>query len=130
MDRISIWVLFILVFLMSPMAISSDEEVNQSLVQFMDKLSGSSQRNSNWGWNMSSDPCTDKWLGVTCYLEVQSVWKTELEGYNLSGVFDASSICMVKTLFYLSLKRNQINGTMPEEIGQCKNMTHLYLSGN
>ena len=54
-------------------AISSDEEVNQSLVQFMDKLSGSSQRNSNWCWNMSSDPCTDKWLGVTCYLEVQSV---------------------------------------------------------
>uniref|UniRef100_A0A2N9GH42 Leucine-rich repeat-containing N-terminal plant-type domain-containing protein n=1 Tax=Fagus sylvatica TaxID=28930 RepID=A0A2N9GH42_FAGSY len=99
------------------MAISSDEEVNQSLVQFMDKLSGSSQRNSNWGWNMSSDPCTDKWLGVTCYLEVQSVWKTELEGYNLSGVFDASSICM-------------FSGSLPDSLLQLGNLKRLDISNN
>ncbi|KAL4633928.1 hypothetical protein ACB092_04G159100 [Castanea dentata] len=37
---------------------------------------------------------------------------------------------MVNSLTILSLKQNQISGSIPEEIGQCKELTHLYLSGN
>lgn len=132
MDQISIWLFPILIILITPMSISSDEDVKQALVQFMDKLSpGSSQRNINWGWNMSSDPCSDQWAGVYCnYSENVSVGKIALDGYNLTGVFDAGSICMVNSLTILSLKQNQISGSIPEEIGQCKQLTHLYLSGN
>ena len=132
MDQISIWLFPILIILITPTSISSDEDVKQALVQFMDKLSpGSSQRNINWGWNMSSDPCSDQWAGVYCnYSENVSVGKIALDGYNLTGVFDAGSICMVNSLTILSLKQNQISGSIPEEIGQCKQLTHLYLSGN
>ncbi|KAM3703798.1 hypothetical protein ACB098_04G123800 [Castanea mollissima] len=80
---------------------------------------------------MSSDPCSDQWAGVYCsYPESVSVGEIALDGYNLTGVFDAGSICMVNSLTILSLKQNQISGSIPEEIGQCKELTHLYLSGN
>ncbi|KAF3947887.1 hypothetical protein CMV_026045 [Castanea mollissima] len=80
---------------------------------------------------MSSDPCSDQWAGVYCsYPESVSVGEIAVDGYNLTGVFDAGSICMVNSLTILSLKQNQISGSIPEEIGQCKELTHLYLSGN
>ena len=129
MDRIPIWVLPILILLITPMAISQ-EEVKQALVQFMDKLSPgeNAQKDANWGWKMTSDPCN--WAGVTCYPLSNSVWQIGIEKSNLSGVFDASSVCRAKDLLVLSLKDNTIYGTIGEEIGQCKQLTHLYLSEN
>ncbi|KAF5476849.1 hypothetical protein F2P56_003541 [Juglans regia] len=124
MDRIPIWVLLILIFLISPMAVSEEGEVKQALVQFMENLSPE----NNWGWNLTSDPCNDKWVGVTCLQN--SVWRIVLEGLNLTGILNASSICMVKSLTVLSLKNNQIHGLIPGEIGKCKTLTGLYLSGN
>ncbi|XP_059441377.1 probable inactive receptor kinase At2g26730 [Corylus avellana] len=112
------------------MAISQEEEVKQALVQFMDKLSpgGNAQRDANWGWNMTSDHCN--WAGVTCYPRSNSVWQIGIEKSSLSGVFDASSVCMAKDLLILSLKDNTMHVTIGEEIGKCKQLTHLYLSGN
>jgi hypothetical protein len=117
MDRIPIWVLPILILVITPMAISQEEEVKQALVQFMDKLSpgGNAQRDDNWGWNITSDPCN--WAGVTCYTQSKSVRQIVIEKSNLSGVFYASSVCRAKDLLILSLKDNTIYGTIGEEIG-------------
>lgn len=131
MDRISIWVLPILIFLITPLAIAEETEVRHALVQFMEKLApGNPRRDSNFGWNISSDPCNNRWVGVTCCEKPAIVCQIILDGSNLTGIFSASSICMVKSLLYLSLKNNTIRGSIPEEIGKCKNLTHLYLSGN
>jgi hypothetical protein len=127
MDRIPIWVLPILIFLITPVTISQEEEVKQALVQFMDKLSPG-QRNGSWGWNMTSDPCY--WSGVTCYPHTESVSQIAIENSDLSGVLDFGSVCMVKSLLVLSLAGNKIYGTIGEEIGKCKQLTHLYLNGN
>ncbi|KAM1025990.1 hypothetical protein ACFX13_039695 [Malus domestica] len=135
MDRISIWALAILIILVIiPMADSEDQEwtqIKQALVQFMDKLSpaNATSRDGNWGWNMSSDPCRDKWEGVTCDRK-NSVKKIVLETSNLTGVLDANSLCMVKSVGVVSLKKNNITGLLSEDIGNCRDLTHLYISGN
>ncbi|XP_068306379.1 probable inactive receptor kinase At2g26730 [Pyrus communis] len=135
MDRISIWALAILIILVIfPMADSEDQEwtqIKQALVQFMDKLSpaNAASRDGNWGWNMSSDPCIDKWEGVTCDRK-NSVKKIVLETSNLTGVLDANSLCMVKSVGVVSLKNNNITGLLSEDIGNCRDLTHLYISGN
>lgn len=46
------------------------------------------------------------------------------------GLFDASPLCRVGSLAVLSLKGNNLVGGIPEEIANCKRLTHLYLGGN
>ncbi|XP_031276946.1 probable inactive receptor kinase At2g26730 [Pistacia vera] len=132
MDRISIRALPILIFLLFPIANSELLEVREALVQFMEKLSpGNAERDQNWGWNTSSDPCNEKWVGVSCDdAKQQFVKRIVLEGFNLSGVLEASSVCIANSLTVLSLKGNNIAGVVPEDISNCKQLTHLYLSGN
>lgn len=104
--------------------------MKRALIQFMDKLSAGNARTINWGWNMDSDPCTDKWMGVRCDMKSKFVRKIVLEMLNLGGALDAKSLCVSQSVTVLSLRDNNITGLIPEEIGSCKSLTHLYLSGN
>ncbi|KAJ1387168.1 Protein kinase domain [Sesbania bispinosa] len=128
----SIWTFFIVIFLLFLSANSEEEEVRKSLVTFMKKLApGNGQRDSAmWGWNLTSDPCIGNWHGVTCYSGNQFVKSIILEGFNFSGVVEASSLCMAKSLQILSLRNNNLHGLISEDIGNCKLLTHLLLSGN
>ncbi|KAJ6875454.1 hypothetical protein NC652_035002 [Populus alba x Populus x berolinensis] len=99
----------------------------------MEKLSvGNSQNNQNWGWNRNSDPCISNvnfngtWKRVDC-LKSQNVKKIVLDKFNLTGTFDAASVCTAKFLVFLSLKENNISAFMPKEIGNCGRLRHLYL---
>ncbi|KAK2663764.1 hypothetical protein Ddye_002338 [Dipteronia dyeriana] len=98
--------------------------------QYDQKVKGNVPRYQNWGWNTSSDPCNDRWAGVTCDTRLQSVRKIVLDGFNLSGTLDASSVCMTKSLAVLSLEGNNVAGEIPEEISNCKQLTHLSVSDN
>ncbi|XP_050379008.1 probable inactive receptor kinase At2g26730 [Argentina anserina] len=130
MSRIPFWELFIVIFLIFRVANSEENEVKQALVQFMQKLSPeNATRDGQWGWNMSTDPCTSNWTGVECNKK-GLVRKIKLEKANLTGVLDASSLRVTKTLVVLSLKDNNITGLLSEDIALCKDLTHLYLSGN
>ncbi|KAI3512925.1 hypothetical protein L1887_20248 [Cichorium endivia] len=130
MDQIrsNVYVLFVS-FLLFSTARTEDEGVIKALVAFMDKLAPM-QTTPNWGWNISSDPCTSKWVGVTCDTSNQTVKKVILENLNLSGTFDPLSLCMVSNLLVLSLNFNNLTGTIPPEISNCKRLTHFYLTGN
>ncbi|OAY25900.1 probable inactive receptor kinase At2g26730 [Manihot esculenta] len=132
MDGIPSWVLLIFTFLIIfPVSNSEEENVKQALVQFMAKLSpGNGQNNRNWGWNMTSDPCKDRWVGVVCDSRLQTVKKIVLDRFNFTGTLDASSLCMVKSLTLLSVRSNNIVGILPEEMGNCTSLTHLYISEN
>ncbi|WOG99499.1 hypothetical protein DCAR_0518851 [Daucus carota subsp. sativus] len=113
------------------LASSEEQDVVTALVEFMEKLSpGNAQRGMNWGWNDTSDPCADKWEGITCDKNLQFVKKIILDEYNLTGVLDTESLCQTSTLLVLSLVRNNIGGDLGEDISGCKNLTHLYLSEN
>lgn len=122
--------LLIIIFLVSA-ANSENVEVINSLTEFMAKLSdGNAQRNSSWGWNTSSDPCTDAWFGVTCDTKNISVRKIILIELNLVGTLDFDALCEARSLAVLSLEGNQIAGGLTESISSCKYLTHVYLSGN
>ncbi|KAF8390376.1 hypothetical protein HHK36_024902 [Tetracentron sinense] len=131
MDRIPIWVLFISLFLLLHITNSEEEDVKRSLAKFYEQLwSGNGQRDPSWGWNATSDPCTDKWKGVICDSQSISVKKIILNGLNLTGTLDASSLCTAKSLVVLRLNDNHIDGEIPEEISNCKQLTHLNVSWN
>ncbi|XVF09258.1 hypothetical protein REPUB_Repub07fG0077000 [Reevesia pubescens] len=130
MNRVSKRVLAILIFLLFHVSNSEDEEVKRSLVGFMGKLAAGNAERDHWGWNMTSDPCKDKWRGVSCDLQLQSVQKVVLDELNLTGVLDIGSVCRASSLSVLSLNKNNVVGLISEEMGNCKRLTHLYLSGN
>ncbi|CAN1846100.1 Probable inactive receptor kinase At2g26730 [Linum perenne] len=131
MDGIPIWVLLISTLVLIPGSSSESEDVRESLVEFIGKLSnGSFPQDPSWGWNSTSDPCTDKWRGVECDTKGLQVKKITLDDFNLTGSIDAESLCAAPGLSVLSMNRNMINGGLPEEIGDCRRLTHLYLSGN
>ncbi|KAF6175960.1 hypothetical protein GIB67_003448 [Kingdonia uniflora] len=128
MVRKTIWVLsFLLIFLLH-MTLSEEEDVKSSLVNFMEQLAG--EVNPDWGWNMSSDPCRSKWKGVICDARDISVKKIILDGLELSGYIDADSLCVASGLTTFSIRENKVDGVIPEEIGNCKQLTHLYLDDN
>ncbi|KAK7411155.1 hypothetical protein VNO78_02587 [Psophocarpus tetragonolobus] len=128
----SIWVFFFAIFLFLLMANSEKEEVIKALVTFMDKLSQGNDvpRDQMWGWNLRSDPCIDTWHGVGCYSNNKNVKSIVLTKFNFSGIVDASSLCIAKSLQVLNLRDNILHGSVSEDIGKCKLLTRLILSGN
>ncbi|XP_024972056.1 probable inactive receptor kinase At2g26730 [Cynara cardunculus var. scolymus] len=133
MDRIRsiFWAVFVFVLLLFSPAKTEDEGVITALLAFMDKLApGGAQITPNWGWNASSDPCTSKWVGITCDRDNKTVKKIVLERLNLSGTLDVGSVCKVSNLLVLSLSFNNVTGNVQPEISNCVRLTHLYLSGN
>ncbi|KAE9608494.1 hypothetical protein Lal_00015235 [Lupinus albus] len=117
---------YIILFFLT--ANSDKEEVKQALVTFMEKLA---PKNAMWGWNLTSDPCIDKWHGVNCNSDNYYVKSIVLDKSNLIGVLDATSLCLVNnSLQILSLSDNMLHGLISEDIGNCKSLTHLFLNGN
>ncbi|CAN4120148.1 unnamed protein product [Withania somnifera] len=115
-----------------------DETVTRdALLKFFAEISSNNSTilGTNSGWNSTSDPCEDNWLGVRCNMKTLSVEKIILDGYDFSsGTFDASTICNVEpiadTLFFLSLENGLLHGKNLDSIGKCKHLTHLVLGGN
>ncbi|KAE8697673.1 hypothetical protein F3Y22_tig00110610pilonHSYRG00051 [Hibiscus syriacus] len=71
MNRVLIRVLPLSIFLLFHVSNSENEEVKQSLVRFVDQLAAENvERDQSWGWNMTSDPCKDKWKGVSSAVAV------------------------------------------------------------
>ncbi|RWR76374.1 putative inactive receptor kinase [Cinnamomum micranthum f. kanehirae] len=130
MERITIWVLLISVILLLQTANSTNEEVKQSLLDFFQRLSnGTRPIDPNFGWNISSDPCTNGWHGVDCGGQ-SSVTKVWLDGLGLNGIFDADSICAVQSLYVLSIQYNNIRGELSRSIANCMQLTHLFINNN
>ncbi|KAF9626300.1 hypothetical protein IFM89_032149 [Coptis chinensis] len=113
------------------MSKSEEEEARNALVKFYSQLSHSNGAvDPSIGWNMSSDPCIGEWEGVFCDSKNVSVKKIVLDGFSLTGLLDAASLCTPQSLAVLSLQENNFMGDISEEIGNCKQLTHLLLSGN
>ncbi|XP_076908295.1 putative inactive receptor kinase At2g26730 [Bidens hawaiensis] len=109
---------------------TESEDVIEALVDFMDKLVPGTMQKPNWGWNISSDPCKNSWYGVTCDTSNTTVKNIALEQLNLSGTVDFESVCEETSLLLLSLKNNNLSGSLPQEVSNCKGIRLLYLNGN
>ncbi|KAI5407034.1 hypothetical protein KIW84_053335 [Lathyrus oleraceus] len=129
LNLIWFWTVLTFLFLFFLMTNSESENVRKALVTFMHKLEPPHQ-DSTWGWNLTSDPCTHNWHGVTCYTNNQYIKSIVLEKLNFTGVLDATSLCIASNLQFLSLNNNYLHGFISEDIKNCKFLTHLLLSGN
>ncbi|KAK8673534.1 hypothetical protein V6N13_111863 [Hibiscus sabdariffa] len=136
MEKISIWLLFVSLFLVIHVADSVDDAARDALVTFYTGLSNNNGRSDpNFGWNSSSDPCKDKWKGVDCDAKTNSLVK-KIEFYNsgLSGFLNATALCNVDSiaasLNLLNLSLNNIGGEIQADIVKCKQLTRLFLGGN
>ncbi|KAL4584955.1 hypothetical protein LXL04_009568 [Taraxacum kok-saghyz] len=133
MGRIrSIFCISFVFFLLLSVGKMEDDDVISALVDFMNALGppATLQNTTNWGWTTSSDPCTDKWQGVTCDTGNRTVQKIVLEQLSLTGILDLESVCKETSLLLLSLKFNNLTGNLSPEISNCKRLRHLYLNGN
>ncbi|CAI9280349.1 unnamed protein product [Lactuca saligna] len=119
-------------FLLFSVGKMEDDDVRDALVDFMNALGPprTIQNTTNWGWNTSSDPCTNTWHGVTCDTGNKTVKKIVLEKLSLTGTLDFESLCEETSLIVLSLKFNNLTGDLSPEISNCKKLKHLYLTGN
>ncbi|CAB4275166.1 unnamed protein product [Prunus armeniaca] len=135
MNKISIWVSFISISLFLHSSTSVEDEVKNSLIIFLAKVSNNGvQPGLTWGWNTSSDPCKDQWQNVICDSQNVSVTKLFLNGKNLTGTLDAASLCNVRSLAanltILALDDNNIGGQISAEIANCDQLTRLTVSSN
>ena len=109
-------------------------ETRNSLISFLTKLSNNNgQPDLILGWNSTLDPCKDSWPRVACDRRNTSVTKLFLDGLNLNGTLDATSLCgtrLAASLYLLSLAGNNIGGGIPAEISKCKQLTYIYVRGN
>ncbi|XP_057482419.1 probable inactive receptor kinase At2g26730 [Actinidia eriantha] len=135
MKQIFIWVLFILLSQFLRTTKSDNEDVSNSLISFYNKLSNSnSPHDPVLGWNLSSDPCTGPWTGLTCDNRTHSVKKIFLDSLSFTGTFDASTLCNVQSiaasLIAVNLNNNLLHGENLDEIVNCRELTHLQIGGN
>ncbi len=79
----------------------------------------------NTGWNENNTPC--QWWGVTC--DNGYVTKLYLENNDLNGPIP-DSLGQLNQLQELSLSKNQLSGSIPDSLGQLRRLKILYLSGN
>ncbi|PON94113.1 Tyrosine-protein kinase [Trema orientale] len=75
-------------------------------------------------------PCLDRWKGLKCNLQANTILEIRLENSNFSGILDADSLCKLPNLQVLSLAENQIRGTIPNSILYCRKLAYLNLSSN
>ncbi|KAK1316833.1 putative inactive receptor kinase [Acorus calamus] len=133
MDRILTWVVLSisLLFLLPNMSTSEEEPVKAVLIDFLHKLSIENKNiDSDLLWNTSTDPCTGGWIGVYCDKRNVTVQKIVLEGLQLDGYIHLSRLCAERSITVLSLKQNNLQGGLPDDIGGCKRLTQLFLGGN
>ncbi|KAH7532545.1 hypothetical protein FEM48_Zijuj04G0031500 [Ziziphus jujuba var. spinosa] len=135
MNKITIWMILISIFVILQTTSSVEDEVKTSLINFIAKLSNNNSQSGLFsGWNSSSDPCQGLWQGVICDTQYNSVRKLFLNSSNLNGELDVGLLCNVKpladSLSALHLETNMITGGISTEIASCKQLTHLHMSKN
>lgn len=128
MSRV-VYSLIIVVFYLQG-SVSFDDAVKQSLIKFLEKLSPSNGLDPGFGWNQSTDPCGGQWRGISCNNQSTAVKRIVLDNLNLIGNIDAASLCSVPSVNVLSLNNNSITGEIPQEIVNCKQLTHFYARDN
>ncbi|WJX64883.1 hypothetical protein P8452_49612 [Trifolium repens] len=68
--------------------------------------------------------------GVRCNSNATNIVEIRLDNMNLSGIFDAYSLCRLQKLKVVSLANNNIKGTISSSILHCRRLVHLNVTNN
>ncbi|KAK3018279.1 hypothetical protein RJ639_003547 [Escallonia herrerae] len=110
------------------------EHVRNALLNFLGKLSdGNGIPDPTQGWNLTSYPCKDNWVGIKCDAHF-TVKRINLDHGNFSGIFDPSTLCSVHSLAasltIISLNENTLRGANIDELAKCNQITGFHIGGN
>ena len=89
---------------------------------------------NNYGgipWDFSqpdANPCTDSWQGIICF-GTTTISELSLSGYNLDGTLP-NTIGQLNTLFEVDLSENSLRGTIPSQISNWTGLFQLSLNDN
>ncbi|KAK7314662.1 hypothetical protein VNO77_33189 [Canavalia gladiata] len=80
-------------------------------------------------WNITSpSPCN--WSGVQCLASNATVVELHLPAVALSGQLPSGVFSKLPNLHTLSLRFNELSGTLPADLALCGNLRNLYLQQN
>lgn len=77
-----------------------------------------------------SNPCFNKFNGVTCNSNATSIIEINLDNMNLSGIFDVDSLCKLQNLRVVSLANNNLKGNISNSILLCRSLVYLNVTNN
>ncbi|XP_039016515.1 probable inactive receptor kinase At5g58300 [Hibiscus syriacus] len=80
-------------------------------------------------WNAETPVCTS-WVGITCNTNGTGVIAIRLPGIGLYGTIPAKTIGKLNDLRVLSLRSNDINGSLPSDIPSIPSLQFLFLQHN
>eukprot|EP01018_Ginkgo_biloba_P014775 Gb_23489 [translate_table: standard] len=106
---------------------AEDPQIGIALLNFMKALAKDQLIWNNW--NSTPDPCSESWKGIICKNKL-NVSHVILEDMGLDGRIDGEALCQVKTLKVLSLKKNNLQGPIPDAISKCEQIQRIYLADN
>ncbi|CAH9089442.1 unnamed protein product [Cuscuta epithymum] len=122
----SVFVCFVLaVFQPSRCRVNSEPtQDKQALIDFLSRT----RHESRVQWNPSTSACT--WVGVVCDANQSFVYYLRLPGVGLVGDIPANTIGRLSQLRVLSLRSNQLTGSIPQDFANLKFLRSLYLQNN
>ncbi|KAM7264683.1 hypothetical protein ACFE04_002366 [Oxalis oulophora] len=97
----------------------------QALLRFANSVPHG--RKLNW---FSSRPVCTSWVGITCNTNRSNVVSLRLPGIGLRGPIPANTLGKLTALMILSLRSNQLNGTLPSDLVSLSSLQYLYLQHN
>ncbi|GAB4838088.1 Pollen receptor-like kinase 3 [Ancistrocladus abbreviatus] len=119
------FLLLLLCLSLSPPRCSSLTEA-ASLLTFKKSLSNPQSLSS---WKPDSQPCQDKWVGIFCSNEKQSVMRIHLPAMGLSGTVDVDALNQLPELRAINLVNNSFTSPLPP-FNKLIHLRVLYLKGN
>lgn len=119
----------VILFLTVAIGVSSESSEFKPLVRFLRAVYPRNMLKLGHDGSRQN-PCLDKWRGLKCNLQANTIVGIMLEKSNLSGVIDADSLCKLPNLRVLSLAENHIRGTIPSSMLGCRKLRYLNLSSN
>lgn len=119
----------ITVFLLITECLGKELSETEAFFKFIRAVDPQNVLQESWNGTVPH-PCSNKWKGVNCNLQTNTIAEIRLENLNLSGIIDADSLCKLQNLQVLSLAKNLIHGNIPHSISKCRSITYLNLSTN
>lgn len=124
-NEVCFWVRFLLVLLVFIPGNAEPTVDKQALLEFLNKVPHGRKVN----WNANTSVCNN-WVGVTCNADKTRISELHLPGVGLYGQIPSGTLGTLAELRVLSLRLNNLSGSLPADFANLKLLVSLFLQKN